>query len=102
MVVKILEIVKSTNENKRFSAMLDIDGKTKLFHFGQSGGKTYIDHHDTRLRDNYRKRHLASPREYEYITNLTPSPATLSFWILWGDSTDIFQNIVDLQKKWNA
>jgi hypothetical protein len=101
MSVQILEIEKSPRENKRFTALLLVDGKEKTLHFGKLGGKTYIDHHDLKLRENYRKRHLASPRERKYIQHLTPSPAVLSFWILWGDSTDIFDNIIDLQKRFN-
>jgi hypothetical protein len=98
-MIEIVDIKPSTRKDKRFVATLNIEGNIKQFHFGAKTGETYIDHHDEKKRDNYRKRHLASKREGHYIKDLTPSSATLAFWILWGDNTNILDNIVDLQKK---
>ena len=68
------------------------------YDFGLKGGKTYIDHHDKRLRANYWKRHLANRTEHERIKNLTPSPALFSAMLLWGDSTSLDRNIQILNR----
>lgn len=100
-MIQIIDVKPSTRDSKRYQATLNIDGKDKIIHFGQKGGSTYIDHKDTQKRDNYRARHLASVREGKYIRDLSPSPATLSFWLLWGDSDSLVSNIRALQKKWD-
>jgi hypothetical protein len=99
-MIEILDVKPSSRDSKRFQASLNIDGKEKIIHFGQKGGSTYIDHADTKKRDNYRARHLASSREGKYIRDLDPTPATLSFYLLWGDSTSLISNIRSLQKMW--
>lgn len=101
-MIQIIDVKPSTRDSKRYQATLNIDGKDKIIHFGQKGGSTYIDHGDVQKRDNYRARHLASVREGKYIRDLSPSPATLSFWLLWGDSDSLVSNIRALQKKWKG
>jgi hypothetical protein len=65
-------------------------------------GETYIDHQDPKKRENYRKRHLGNKIERNRIEKLIPSPALFSYKLLWGDSPDLLENIIDLQKEWNA
>ena len=56
-----VEIIKSDKPNKRFMAIFtDNKKKIKTTHFG-SRGKSYIDHNDDKLKENYLKRH--KPRE---------------------------------------
>lgn len=89
----------STRKDKRF--MAEINGK--LIHFGasktQSGlkknGNTYLEHKDKIKRENYLKRH----RVNEDWTKI--NPASLSRYILWGDSTNINENIADYKKRFN-
>ena len=90
---KIIKLVKSPRKNKRFRVYLQND---KYFDFGLDGGNTYIDHGNKKKRDNYRKRHYAQERKL--IDSLTPSPALYSWFILWGDSTDINKNIEKLNR----
>jgi hypothetical protein len=49
-------------------------------------------------RDNYRRRHYNSIKEQPYIINLVPSPALFSYYLLWGESSNINQNIKTLNK----
>ena len=70
----------------------------KKYNFGLKGGSTYLDHKDKIKRDNYRRHHLGNPKEKQLIEGLTPSPALFSYYILWGDSTDININIRKLNK----
>ena len=88
--MKIVKISKSPLKNKRLRVYTDDD---RHFDFGLLGASTFIDHHDIRKRDNYRKRHLGNNREYELISTLTPSPSLFAYYILWGDYTNINDNI---------
>jgi hypothetical protein len=81
----------STRKDKRF--MAEINGK--LIHFGAKNGNTYLDHKDKIKRQNYLKRH----RVNEDWTKI--NPASLSRYILWGDSTNINENIADYMKRFN-
>ena len=90
---KIIKLVKSPRKNKRFRVYLE---NNEYFDFGLDGGNTYIDHGNKKKRDNYRKRHYAQERKL--IDNLIPSPALYSYYILWGDSTDINKNIEKLNR----
>ena len=93
MSYKIIKLVKSPRKNKRFRVYLEND---IYFDFGLDGGNTYIDHGNKKKRDNYRKRHYAQERKL--IDNFIPSPALYSYYILWGDSTDINKNIEKLNR----
>ena len=95
--MRIVEIHESKKPSKRFCVTLD-DGRT--FDFGLKTGSTYVDHHDSRLRANYFKRHLANQSEHELITNLIPSRATLAAFLLWGSSTDLNKNVRELNRLW--
>ena len=93
--MKIIKIEKSSRKNKRFKITMD---DQKKYDFGLDSGRTYIDHHDKIKRDAYRKRHYGNDTERLLIDSLTPSPALFSYFILWGDHTDIEKNINQLNK----
>lgn len=93
---KIIKIEPSPLKMKRYRATLQ-DG-TKI-DFGLKGGSTYIDGENESVRNNYRLRHLANETENRLIKNYIPSPATFSYWILWGPTKSIKENILILNKK---
>lgn len=99
----IVGIKKSPLNNKRFRVTMD-DGKT--YDFGYKNpktgelGSTYIDHNSGTLRNAYRARHLANPVERKLIENYIPSPATFSYWLLWGDKRNLSENINELNNVW--
>lgn len=93
--MKIINIESSNLKTKRFKIELD---NNKKYNFGLKGGSTYLDHKDKIKRENYRRRHLGNPKEKQLIEGLTPSPALFSYYILWGDSTNINTNIRTLNK----
>ena len=96
-----LEIKNSQAKNKRFVAIFtDEKGKSKKVNFGLKNPKkgTYIDHSDKELRKNYRARHEATEKKF-YKDPMRP--ATLSRFILWGESTLLKQNIQDYKNKYN-
>jgi hypothetical protein len=86
----IINIEPSNRKNKRFKITLS-DGR--IFHFGLKNGSTYIDHHDKDIREAYWARHFSNPLEHKLISNLIPSPALFSSFLLWGDNDTIDENI---------
>jgi len=94
--MKIIKLEDSQLKSKRFRVYLD---NNKHYDFGlKDKHETYIDHKDKVRRDNYRRRHYNSIKEQPYIINLVPSPALFSYYLLWGDSTSLQQNIKTLNK----
>jgi hypothetical protein len=97
--MEIIELTNSPKEGKRFRVVMKMDdGKEKHFDFGAEGGSTYIDEGDKKKRENYWLRHLANKTERHRIENVIPSPATFSAWLLWGESSDLCDNLVALNK----
>jgi len=102
MSIEIIEVTKSNKPTKRLRIVIeDEDGIEKVYHFGLDGASTYIDHQDEKKREAYRKRHYANEKEKRLIDNNIPSPALFSYRLLWGDSTDITENIINLQRDFN-
>ena len=93
--MKIIKLEDSQLKSKRFKVYLD---NNEHYDFGLRTGETYIDHHNKVKRDNYRRRHYNSSREQPYIINLIPSPALFSYYLLWGESTSLQQNVKSLNK----
>ena len=95
MSEKIKKLVRSPRKNKRFRVYLE---NNAYYDFGLDTGDTYIDHKSKIKRENYRARHYANGIEKKLIDDLTPSPALYSWYLLWGNSTDIKKNITNLNK----
>jgi len=93
---KIVKIENSPRKNKRFRVYLE---NNDHYDFGLDNGKTYVDHKDKIKRENYRKRHMANDTEKHLIQNFIPSPSLFSYYILWGDSTSVEENIEKLNKR---
>ena len=93
----ITDIQPSSMKYKRFVITMD---NGKKYNFGLKGATTYIDTGDSNLRENYRKRHYANKSEKILIDNLVPSPSLFSYYILWGNTTDINKNISYLNHLW--
>jgi len=98
--MKIISVKKSPNKNKRFQAfvetdMYDVYGNRihQKINFGDKLGSTFIDHHDLQKKINYWNRHYNNPREKPFLENMIMSPALLSAYILWGESTNMRENI---------
>ena len=96
-----LVIKDSKTKGKRFVAIFTDDkGKEKRVNFGLKNPKigTYIDHGDKTIRKNYIARHEV--REKKFYKDPMRA-ATLSRFILWGDSKSLKQNIEDYKTKYN-
>jgi hypothetical protein len=95
IITNIVSIKNSPIKTKRFRITLD---NNKHYDFGLKTGQTYIDHKDKIKRHNYQVRHYNLKKEQPYIQNLIPSPALFSYYILWGETSDIMKNIKLLNK----
>jgi len=94
-----LAIKNSQAKGKRFVAIFtDEKGKSKKVNFGLKNPKkgTFIDHADKELRKNYIARHEATEKKF-YKDAMRP--ATLSRFILWGETSNLETNISNYKKR---
>ena len=102
--MKLEKIIKSDAKSKKWTAIFCMcEGKSKCcdndkkkVHFGQENADDYTITKDKEQRERYRKRHQKDLR-----TNDPMKPGYLSYYLLWGDSTSLQQNIKDYKKKFN-
>jgi len=94
--MKLVSVDKSSNKNKKYVATFDLgENKTKRVHFGYSPMQDYTTHHDKQRRENYRARHHTGK-------DAKPdTPNSLSFHLLWGNSTSLRENIKTFKSKYN-
>jgi hypothetical protein len=92
-----LIIKKSKNKKKKFDAILSDDkGNKKVIPFGAAGYSDFIlSGGDKKKREAYLKRHSKN----EDWTKI--NPASLSRYILWGNSSNMETNIKDFMKRFN-
>ena len=87
--IQLISIQPAIVTGKKYTAtFLMSNGLKKRIHFGAQGYSDYLLHNDRKRRERYRARHRRSFQNASII-----SPAALSWYILWGDSTDIRRNI---------
>lgn len=92
-----LTVSNSNKKGKRFKAVFtSTSGKTTTTHFGQKNPKlgTYIDHHDKRLRKNYRARHKSDLASGDYT-----KAGYLSYYILWGTKTNLRDAVASYKRR---
>lgn len=96
-MVKLISITPSTKADKKLAAKFQTDaGRTKHVHFGARGMDDYTKTHDTEQRARYRSRHAKDLK-----TGDPTKAGFLSYYILWGDSTSLQQNISAYKKRFN-
>ena len=93
--MKLLSVGPSTKADKKLMAKFETDtGRTKTVHFGAKGMDDYTKTHDKEQRARYRTRHAKD------LTTRDPTKAGfLSYYILWGDSTNLQQNISSYKRR---
>jgi len=96
-MVKLLSITPSKAEGKKYTATFQLDSNaTKKVNFGAKGMDDYTLTHDTAQRERYRKRHAKDLETRDYTR-----AGFLSYYILWGDSTDMQTNIKSYKQKFH-
>lgn len=100
-----LVISKSDRKDKKLKAVFTYDDgkrsngapsapKTRTTHFGAKGMSDYTIHKDKERRKRYRDRH-----KKDLNTNDYTKAGYLSYYILWGDSSNINTAIKDYKKR---
>lgn len=91
----LVSITNSSKSNKKLMAKFKNKktARESIIHFGQKGADDYTKTKDKAQRERYRSRHrgdnLTNPR----------SPGSLSWHILWGNSTSRRDNIASFKRK---
>jgi len=105
--MKLLRIVKSSKEGKKWTAIFDIgDGKEKQVHFGSAGMRDYtlVSNKDSKfylpkildrnvVRASYKRRH-----KKDLETKDPTRPGYLSYYLLWNKKT-LASSIKDYKKR---
>ena len=95
--MKLLRIEKA-NPPKKFKAIFSTDsGRTKTISFGSAGMDDYTLTHDKAQRDRYRTRHAKDLLTAASKTGV--SAGALSYFVLWGESTNMSQNIASYRRR---
>ena len=95
--MKLLSVKPSTKADKKLMATFEGDnGRTKTTHFGASGMDDFTKTHDKAQRDRYRTRHAK-----DLQTGDATRAGHLSYYILWGDSTNLQTNIASYKRRFN-
>jgi hypothetical protein len=95
-MLELLSVKKSTKPEKKYMATFLRDGRTITTHFGDSGAPDYTLTGDETRRKLYRMRHKKD------LETGDPSRAGfLSYYILWGDSTSVQENIKSYKRRFN-
>ena len=90
-----LVVSKSDKKDKKYKAVFTYeDGKTKTSHFGAKGMEDYTTHKDKERRSRYRARHKKDLKTNDYTR-----AGYLSYYILWGDKTNLKDAIKDYKKR---
>jgi len=93
--MKSVEIKNSTKPDKKKMAIFYEDGKKiKTVHFGASGMQDYLQTKDKEQRKRYRQRH-----ESDLKTKDPMRAGYLAWFLLWGNSTSLDENIKDYKKR---
>ena len=99
--MKLISVTKSDRENKKYKAIFERENGSRFTtHFGaKQNGKPMDDYtitKDKEQRARYRNRHRK-----DLESNDPTKPGYLSWFLLWGDSTSLKENIKNYKKKFN-
>ena len=91
--MKFISLEKSNTPNKKL--VITFTEPNLTIHFGSKNSSTFLDHHDKLKRSNYLKRHKVN-EDWNQV-----NAGSLSAYILWGDSTDMYANLINYLDKFN-
>jgi len=90
-------IKPSTNKKKKYMAIFtDKDGNKTTTHFGLKNADDYTLTGDKEARKRYRERHKKDLDTKDY-----KRAGFLSYYILWGNSTSLQENIKSYKNRFN-
>jgi hypothetical protein len=91
--MKFISLEKSNKPNKKL--VITFTEPNLTIHFGSKNSSTFLDHHDKLKRSNYLKRHKVN-EDWNQV-----NAGSLSAFILWGDSSDLYTNLISYLDKFN-
>ena len=91
--MRFISLDKSNKPNKKL--VITFSEPNLTIHFGSKNSSTFLDHHDKLKRSNYLKRHRVN-EDWNQV-----NAGSLSAYVLWGDSTDINENLINFLTKFN-
>ena len=91
--MRFISLEKSNKPNKKL--VIKFSDPNLTIHFGSKYSSTYLDHHDKVKRSNYLKRHKVNENWNQV------NAGSLSAYILWGPSTDLYENLFYHLDKFN-
>lgn len=95
-MVKMI-VKKSTKAGKKYMAIFTRDnGRNKTTHFGSAGMDDYTIKKDKQQRKRYRDRHQKDLSTGDYMR-----AGFLSYYLLWGESTSMRENLKSYKKRFN-
>ena len=89
--MKFISLKKSNKPNKKL--VITFSEPNLTIHFGSKNSSTFLDHHDKVKRSNYLKRHKVN-EDWNQI-----NAGSLSAYILWGNSSDMYSNLINYLDK---
>jgi hypothetical protein len=95
--MKLVSVKPATNgKNKYVATFMKDNGKLKTTNFGSKGMDDYTIKGDKEQRARYRERHAKD------LDTKDPTRAGyLSYYILWGDSTSLRENVRSYKDRFN-
>jgi len=95
--MRLVSITKSERQGKKWKATFSTNTGNKTVHFGATGYQDFTTGATDEQKKRYKARH-SNPRENH---NKPDSPASLSYHILWGESTSRLENIKSFKQRFN-
>ena len=95
--MRLVSVEKSPNPQKKLRATFELDnGRTKHTDFGSAGMDDYLQTKDKEQRERYRERHQKDLR-----TGDPTRAGYLSYHLLWGNYSNLSDNITAYKRKFN-
>ena len=96
--MELVSVTRSTTAGKKWTATFfnKATGAHRRTSFGSQGMDDYTITHDPEQRERYRKRHAK-----DLLTHDVTRAGYLSYYILWGPSTSLQQNVTLYKRKFH-
>jgi len=94
--IKLVSLKRSDRSGKKYKATFKDGKRSKTTHFGAKGMDDYTLTHDKEQRSRYRQRH-----KKDLGTKDPTRAGFLSYYLLWGDSTSIQENVRKFKSKFH-
>ena len=97
--MKLVSVSRERKGKKEFKAIFETDGKTKIVRFGTASNYVLNPNKTTADRAAYHARHSkVAGANY----NRADTPASLSRYLLWGNSRSLSRNLTAYRKRYRV